>query len=215
MCSGPNDFADTVVRRQVWIALARCTRTLESGRISNYLDEGRTEQTLKSGTPLPTISNLDASSGFNNAAPDDAQHFFKVAWPEICRDNGPHILRVALDRAAKHLPIEHQEAVTGHLPNIVQFQEVEGTSTAIIRRLLGLPTTDSRVQLWTVSKKLSGLETLLDPTEFWKAFWEIIRCMSDFTVCLLLSTDSIMIRPSPIMAHWHCSWGHQSEYLHA
>ena len=146
--------------------------------------------TLKSGTPLPTISNLDASSGFNNAAPDDAQHFFKVAWPEICRDNEPHILRVALDRAAKHLPIEHQEAVTGHLPNIVQFQEVEGTSTAIIRRLLGLPTTDSRVQLWTASKKLSGLETLLDPMEFWKVFWEIIRCMSDFTVCLFLSTDS-------------------------
>jgi len=167
--------------------------------------------TLKSGTPLPTVSDLNASSGSDNPAPGDAQHFFKVAWPEICRDNEPHILRVALDRAAKHLPVEHQEAVTGHLPNIVQFQEVEGTSTAIIRRLLGLPTTDSRVQLWTVSKKLSGLETLLDPMEFWKAIWEIIRCMLNFMVRLLLSTDSIMIRSLPTMAHWHCPWRNQLE----
>jgi len=154
------------------------------------------------------VSDLGTSSGPNTTTTDDAQHFFKVTWPEIHRDKEPRILRVALDRAAKYLPVEHQEAVTGHLSNIVRFEEVEGTSTATIRRLLGLPTTDSRVQLWTISKKLSGLETLLDPMEFWKAIWEIIRCMLNFTVRLLLSTDSIMIRPLPTMADWYCSWRH-------
>jgi len=169
---------------------------------------------LKSNIPLPIISDLDTSSGSNTTTIDEAQHFFKVTWPEIRRDKEPCILRVALERAAKYLPVEHQEAVTGHLSNIVRFEEVEGTSTATIRRLLGLPTTDSRVQLWTISKKLSGLETLLDPMEFWKAFLEIIRYMLYFPGCLLRSTDSITTRSLPAVAHWYCSRRRQLEQLH-
>lgn len=142
---------------------------------------------------------------------EDAQHFFKVSWPERSRKKEPDILQVALDRVRDYLPVEHQEAVTGHLPNIVHFREVEGTSTAIIRQLLGLPTTGSRVQFWMVSKRLSGLATLVEPKAFLRAFWEIIRCMLNFAGCSLHLTNSIMARSLSTMADWYCSRRHQLE----
>jgi len=110
---------------------------------------------------------------------EDAQYFFKVAWPEISRRKESLIIQTALERAEKLLPVEHQAAVMEHMPNVIQSQEVEGTSTAIVRRLLGLPVTGSRVQHWMISRKLSKLETIVgEPEAFWKAYWEIIRCMS-------------------------------------
>jgi len=120
-----------------------------------------------------------ANTGPHTLNAEDAQYFFKVAWPEISRQKESLIIQTALERAENLLPVEHQASVMEHMPNVIQSQEVEGTSTAIIRRLLGLSVTGSRVQHWMISRKLSKLETIIgEPEAFWKAYWEIIRCMS-------------------------------------
>lgn len=91
-------------------------------------------------TPTEAHSSTRRKNNPNPVHPkaEDAQHFLKISWPKISRQKEPAILRIASDRVKNHLPLEHPEAVMGHLPSIVQFREVEGTSTATIRQLLGL-----------------------------------------------------------------------------
>lgn len=100
--------------------------------------------------------------------------FLKSAWPDTKRKE-PEIIKEAYRRAETLLGTEAR-SVTDHLPIIVNSRELAYTSTEIIRRLVGSNTTTGfRVQIWMLSKKLQPIYAL-EPRDFWKALWHVLRC---------------------------------------
>ncbi|KIM42704.1 hypothetical protein M413DRAFT_444376 [Hebeloma cylindrosporum] len=101
--------------------------------------------------------------------------FLKSAWSETRRCKEPEVILEAYKRAKNLLGTEAR-SVTDHLPVLVNSRELSYTSTEIIRRLVKSPTTHGfRVQLWMLSKKLQPIHALA-PVDFWKAFWQTLRC---------------------------------------
>ena len=134
----------------------------------------------KASATAPTISSSGRGLRAGSAAipkpneSSDATHFFKVSWPEDDR-----VLEGEIIEEVRKLDQQHQSSVENHIPLVIDTARVSGTSTAIIRIILGLPIEGSRSQYWMISKKLSGLLPILsDFNEFKRMYWEIIRCMS-------------------------------------
>ena len=125
--------------------------------------------------------------------------FLKSAWPEMKRRKEPEVINIAYDRAKELLGTE-APSVTDHLPVLVNFKELAYTSTEIIRHLVKSSTTDGfRVQLWMLSKKLQPIH-VLDPHEFWTAFWHTLRCKPFFF--FVGSVLIIRCRPCSTLAYW-------------
>ena len=138
----------------------------------------------KASETAPTMSSTGRRLRIGSAAapmtkkPSDATHFFKVSWPEDDRRLEGEIIKEVRKRI-RGLDEKHWSSVEKHIPLVKATARVPGTSTAIIRIILGLPTAGSRSQYWMISKKLSGLSPILsDFNEFKRMYWEIIRCMS-------------------------------------
>jgi len=138
----------------------------------------------KASATAPTISSSGRTLRTGSAATpmakksSDATHFFKVSWPEDDRRPEGEIIKEVHKRIQEHNK-KHRSSVENHIPLVIDMARVPGTSTAIIRSLLGLPTLGSRSQYCMISKKPLSLSDILSNfDEFKRMFWEIIRCMS-------------------------------------
>ena len=111
--------------------------------------------------------------------------FFKSSWAECSRDKESDIIKLASERAELLLE-ECARMVTNHMPKVEAAQAGTTESTAVIRLLIkhagGLErlTEDdiikqARARNCMVCRKLKSI-TDLDPDNFWKVFWDIIRC---------------------------------------
>ncbi|KAK0199580.1 hypothetical protein DFS33DRAFT_1267374, partial [Desarmillaria ectypa] len=173
------------------------SQTTENGPVSFYLESDKAKRALfqlagrrtfgadaRSSddakiSPPPLVSVTSVPSAATSHALDGSEQkshplFFKAAWPENSRDREPEIIAEAVSRANQYLG-EFKAYVLEHIPTVVGWQEVKYTSTAIIRQLLGLHAERSCTLLWMVSHKLHPLKDR-DGQDFWKAFWELIRC---------------------------------------
>ena len=160
-------LAGEIARRFQLIGRMTCGAYLgkASATASTTSSRGRTMRTISAAIPMPK-------------KPSDATHFFKVSWPEDDRRLEGEIIEEVRKRI-RGLDEKHRSSVENHIPLVTSTSHVSGTSTAIIRIILGLPTAGSRSQYWMISKKLSSLSPVLsDFNEFKRMYWEIIRCMS-------------------------------------
>ncbi|KIK32859.1 hypothetical protein CY34DRAFT_814033 [Suillus luteus UH-Slu-Lm8-n1] len=93
----------------------------------------------------------------------------KLFWPEEARRSEPEILEEVYKIA------NEEDDVMGHVPDMVWFHKFEETSTAIIRKALGIDDTGSRVLYIIVFRKLDPITTL-SGDEFLLAWWEVVKC---------------------------------------
>lgn len=141
------------------------------GRRTKNSTVGRSEQSA----PIETASM---------AAP----FFFKVSWPEDDRLKEADIIRTIPDKIRK-LAERYHDFVTNHIPHVVEANTVSGSSTAIIRIALELPTDGSRTQYWMISARLESLDYCLSDKDFDRVYWEIIRCKSLLLLAQLLQLN--------------------------
>jgi len=95
----------------------------------------------------------------------------KLYWPEVSRESEADILERVCQIAEK------ESQVKGHVPEVVWFHKFEETSTAQIRRTLGIPDSEqgSRVLYIIIFRKLSPITTL-SKQEFLTAWWQAVLC---------------------------------------
>ncbi|KAG2132299.1 uncharacterized protein EDB93DRAFT_1309956 [Suillus bovinus] len=93
----------------------------------------------------------------------------KLFWPEEARQSEPEILEEVYKIATQ------DPDVLGHVPDMVWFHKFEDTSTATIRRALGIDDAGSRVLYIIVFRKLDPI-TMLSGEEFLVAWWEVVKC---------------------------------------
>ncbi|KAG1778825.1 hypothetical protein EV702DRAFT_1044260 [Suillus placidus] len=112
------------------------------------------------------LSALPQRSHFRNQS---TEFVAKLFWPEEARPSEPEILEEVYKVA------NEDPDVLGHVPEMVWFHKFEGTSTAIIRKALGIDDTGSRVLYIIVFRKLDPITTL-SGKEFLLAWWEVVKC---------------------------------------
>ncbi|KAG2132297.1 uncharacterized protein EDB93DRAFT_1255273 [Suillus bovinus] len=93
----------------------------------------------------------------------------KLFWPEVAQQNEPGILEEVYKIATQ------DPDVLGHVPDMVWFHKHEVSSTATIRRVLGIDDAGSRVLYIIVFRKLDPITTL-NGEEFLLAWWEVVKC---------------------------------------
>ena len=118
--------------------------------------------------------------------------FFKSCWTECSRIIEPHIIETAHRRAKMHLPSKYCDMVSLHIPEVVSYRKDDRESTSIIRLLMmksgavfaKLRLKDiknrARVRVIMITRRLDILEEL-DPVDFWRCFWDCIRCTCALT----------------------------------
>ncbi|KAG2337094.1 hypothetical protein BDR05DRAFT_805008 [Suillus weaverae] len=97
----------------------------------------------------------------------------KLYWPEEECESEPAILQKVYEIAKK----DEEGKVKHHVPEMVWFHQFEDTSTAKIRKTLGLKDAErgSRVLYIIVFRKLAPITDLSD-TQFLTAWWHIVVC---------------------------------------
>ncbi|KAH6904249.1 hypothetical protein BKA70DRAFT_1226901 [Coprinopsis sp. MPI-PUGE-AT-0042] len=124
----------------------------------------------------PGQSRLGPTSTMTESLKDT---FLKFSWREETRDPEGLVIKTAKERATYYLPLKKcsPEWVTSHLPDVKLYEEYETLSTRHIRACLGLDTVQSRIPTLMLSKKLHALNEL-EPRDFRKVIWQLIRCHS-------------------------------------
>ncbi|KAG1748232.1 hypothetical protein EDB19DRAFT_1847773 [Suillus lakei] len=112
------------------------------------------------------LSALPREHHFRN---ETTEFVAKLFWPEEARQSEPEILEEVY-KIAKEDP-----DVLGHVPEMVWFHRFDETSTAIIRKALGIDHAGSRVLYIIVFRKLTPITTL-SGDEFLLAWWEVVKC---------------------------------------
>ncbi|KAG1796386.1 uncharacterized protein HD556DRAFT_298771 [Suillus plorans] len=112
------------------------------------------------------LSALPRRSHFIN---ESTKLVAKLFWPEEADQSEPEILEEVYKIAKDDLD------VLGHVPEMVWFHKFEDTSTAIIRKALGIDDAGSRVLYIIVFRKLHPITTL-SGDEFLLAWWEVVKC---------------------------------------
>ncbi|KAG1897795.1 uncharacterized protein F5891DRAFT_505686 [Suillus fuscotomentosus] len=112
------------------------------------------------------LSALPRRSHFRNKTNELVAKLF---WPEEARQSEPEILEEVYKIAKDDLD------VLGHVPEMVWFHKFEDTSTAIIRKALGIDDAGSRVLYIIVFKKLEPITTL-SGEKFLLAWWQAVKC---------------------------------------
>ncbi|KAG2134053.1 uncharacterized protein EDB93DRAFT_1173291 [Suillus bovinus] len=104
---------------------------------------------------------------------DSKELIAKLYWPEERRQSEDEILQNVYDIASK------ESTVKGHIPDMVWFHKFDETSTAKIRRSLGIQDADaeggSRVLYIIVFRKLIPI-TSLSGDDFLSAWWQVVLC---------------------------------------
>jgi hypothetical protein len=114
----------------------------------------------------------------------------KLYWPEEERESEVEILKKVYEIAMK----DEEGKVKHHVPEMVWSHKFEDTSTANIRKALGLKDAERgrRVLYIIVFRKLDPITDLSDK-QFLAAWWHIVVCMCS-SLRLLLVTDICDIR---------------------
>ncbi|KAH7891034.1 hypothetical protein F5I97DRAFT_1790852, partial [Phlebopus sp. FC_14] len=98
----------------------------------------------------------------------------KVFWAEESRKSEPDILQKVYEIAGNN-NVKGRDDVEGHVPAMVCYQKYLHTSTALIRKRLGLNVNGSRVLYVIVFRKLEPI-TALTGDDFLRAWWDTVRC---------------------------------------
>ncbi|KAH7891074.1 hypothetical protein F5I97DRAFT_1799223, partial [Phlebopus sp. FC_14] len=98
----------------------------------------------------------------------------KVFWAEESRKSEPDILQKVYEIAGNN-NVKGRDDVEGHVPAMVCYQKYLHTSTALIRKRLGLNVNGSRVLYVIVFRKLESI-TALTGDDFLRAWWDTVRC---------------------------------------
>lgn len=120
---------------------------------------------------------------------DNMTLFFKCTNAECARVKEPTVISTVADRIDEHMPVEFCPMVTNHIPTVIASQECSSETTATIRFFLDEAMNSSkavkdrnqeraRVRVWMIAERLKGLHTLTVPSQFWRGFWDIVRCKS-------------------------------------
>jgi hypothetical protein len=96
----------------------------------------------------------------------------KIFWPEESRESEPDILK-----KVQTIAEAHPNDVKGHIPEMVWFHKFDETSTATVRKTLGIdePDRGSRVLYIIVFRKLVPITTL-SGKDFLRAWWDVVVC---------------------------------------
>ncbi|KAG2132312.1 uncharacterized protein EDB93DRAFT_911016 [Suillus bovinus] len=121
------------------------------------------------GFPVKTRSKaLSALLRFSHSLNESTELVAKLFWPEEAQQSEPEILEEVYKIATQDL------AVLGHVPDMVWFHKFEESSTATIRKALGINDAGSRVLYIIVFRKLDPITTLIGE-EFLLAWWEVVK----------------------------------------
>ena len=159
------------------------------------LDE--TNEVTKAEAAPDHISTLDAEVKDESAdrasevangvgpSPNTKPWFFKSSWKENSRDRECDIIETAHIRAEKYLK-EYSGMVTNHIPKLKVKETCALSSTSRVRLFMkdvggnkdlskDYIKQHGRTRIWMVSRKLKPI-TKLRADDFWKVFWDIVRC---------------------------------------
>ncbi|KAH7891046.1 hypothetical protein F5I97DRAFT_124292 [Phlebopus sp. FC_14] len=98
----------------------------------------------------------------------------RVFWAEESRKSEPDILQKVYEIAGNN-NVKGRDDVEGHVPAMVCYQKYLHTSTALIRKRLGLNVNGFRVLYVIVFRKLEPI-TALTGDDFLRAWWDTVRC---------------------------------------
>ena len=175
-----------------------CTPTSPELQITECEDEGSSARvSLGKVTPAHASAldagvkegNTDVSAGALNEVqppPDTKVWFFKSSWKENSRDRECDIIETAHTRAEKYLK-DFSRMVTNHIPKMKVKETCALSSTSRVRIFMkdvggnkdlskDYIKQHGRTRIWMVSRKLKPI-TKLRADDFWKVFWDIVRCM--------------------------------------
>jgi hypothetical protein len=95
-----------------------------------------------------------------------------IVWPEQSRESEPAILK-----KVQKIAEAHPNDVKGHIPEMVWFHRFDETSTATVRKALGIdePDRGSRVLYIIMFRKLVPITTL-SGKDFLRAWWDVVVC---------------------------------------
>lgn len=121
-----------------------------------------------------------------NTSPVEKPLFFKSSWKENSRSSEPDIIETAHKRAKDYLK-EYSRMVTNHIPEVNATEACSSYSTSKIRLFFKdvggnqdlskeYIKQHGRTRMWMVTRKLKPI-TELQPDDFWKVFWDIVRCV--------------------------------------
>ena len=119
-------------------------------------------------------------------SPDTKPWFFKSSWKENFRDSEFDTIKVARERATKHLK-EYSGMVANHIPKLKVKETCSFSSTSRVRLFMkdvggnkdlskDYIKQHGRTRIWMISRSLKPI-TKLRADNFWKVFWDIVRCM--------------------------------------
>lgn len=139
------------------------------------------EPAVTNDTGEEAVANVDGQP----TSEITAGYCFKQNDMEVTRDPEYETVKVAIVQTDR-LPEKYRNMVKQHLPDIVAGEQCHALTTADIRLQTklagGLPDLSeeeimkkARVRIRMLSRTLKGV-TKLSPSEFWKVFWEIMRC---------------------------------------
>jgi hypothetical protein len=96
----------------------------------------------------------------------------KLYWPEQSHESEPDILTKVQAIAEKNPDVK------GHISEMVWFHKFDETSTASIRKILGIdkPGRGSRALYIIVFRKLVPIITTLSGKDLLKAWWQVVVC---------------------------------------
>ncbi|KAG1719638.1 uncharacterized protein EDB91DRAFT_1351878 [Suillus paluster] len=122
-------------------------------------------------TTVFPVESIKLSSLLSDSHNTSSDLVAKLYWPEESRESEPEILKKVYKIA------EREMKVKGHVPDMVWFHKFEGTSTANIRKALGMDDAErgSRVLYIIVFRKLIPI-TKLSGMEFLTAWWQVVVC---------------------------------------
>ncbi|KAG0698935.1 hypothetical protein DFH29DRAFT_834252 [Suillus ampliporus] len=148
----------------------------EHGSVDLKFDLKSTERTTHFGlrgraTTVFPVESVKLSSLLSDSPNKSKELVAKLYWPEESRESEAEILKKVYKIA------ESEAQVKGHVPEMVWSHKFEGTSTANIRKALGIDDAErgSRVFYIIVFRKLIPITTL-SGKEFLSAWWQIVVC---------------------------------------
>lgn len=155
---------------------------------------------------------------------DNMNLFFKCTYAECVRVKEPTVIMIIGGRIDEHMPVEFCPMVTDHIPTVIASQECNTETTATIRffldEVMGSSTAvkarnqeRSRVRVWMITTRLRCLYTLTDPSEFWRAYWDIVRCKS-FRISQQMYYLTKRTRSLFTLESWHIPRRHQYDKPH-
>lgn len=171
-------------RRKATAAVGEAEGTMPAQNTEPQGDPLVAEPAVTNATEEGVDANEDGQS--TSKRNGTTRYCFKDYNMEVKRVPEFATVKLIFARAQQHLPARYLEMVTNHLPDIVAGEECHGVTTADIRlhaKLAGgLPDISegeimerARVRILMLSRKLEHVSNL-SPPEFWKVFWEIMRC---------------------------------------